>query len=91
MNKDEMDLQWKNFIDDIASIFHWSADNGDGEGIYRSGLEGDMPLTGLDRFYVSREIGKLLDKYEIALPNCLYLTILSTMSEKHNSTEVSHE
>ena len=91
MEQKEINQQWKDFIDDVAGIFHWSNDNGDAEGIFRSGLEGDMPLEGLDRFYISKELGKILDKYKILIPQPLHYSILATMTEKPKLTEVAEQ
>lgn len=91
MNQKEINQQWKDFIDDIAGVFHWSNDNGDSGDVYRSGLEGDTPLEGLDRFYISKEIGKILNKYQILIPQPLHYSILATMTEQPKEKSVSHD
>ena len=82
MEKQELDQHWKNFIDEVAGVFHWSCDNGDGEGVFRSGLEGDMPLgKNLDRLYISKELSKIFKKYNIPLHRDLYYTMEAILRE----------
>ena len=57
MNKEEMEIHWANFIDEIASVFHWRYELD--HKTYVSGLEGDVPLEGLGRFYISKEMSKI--------------------------------
>ena len=78
MNKEQMEIHWANFIDDIANVFHWRYE----EGNYLSGLEGDTPLIGLGRLYISKEISKILKKYQIPLHKDLYYTMESILHEQ---------
>lgn len=79
MNKDEMIIHWANFIDEIAGIFNWRYE--DDVHTFISGLEGDVPLDGFDRLYISKEISKILKKYEILLHKDLYYTMESILNE----------
>lgn len=79
MNKEEMEIYWANFIDEVASVFHWRYEND--VHTFISGLEGDVPLEGLGRLYISKELSKIFKKYELPLHKDLYYTMESILRE----------